>query len=78
MSTCIKVNSSGSWANLIPVVEPSRIESAKSACEALALACASDISFRVITDGEVVSVFHKRPRNNEPHGWHLPRSTGQA
>ncbi len=73
MSTCIKVNSSGSWANLVPVVGISRLESAKAACEALALASVGDISFRIVTDGEVVEVFHKKPRNGEPFGWHAPR-----
>lgn len=70
MSLCIKVNCSGSWANLIPVVGISRLESAKAACEALALASVGDISFRIIDNGQVVEQYHKKPRNGEPFGWH--------
>lgn len=74
MSLCIKVNCSGSWANLIPVVGISRLESAKAACEALALASLGDISFRIIDNGQVVEQFHKTPRNGDPFGWY--RSNG--
>lgn len=72
MATCIKVNSSGSWANLIPMVHASRFESAMAACEALALATMGDITFKVIKDGETFAVFHKYPRKGEPHGWYNP------
>lgn len=70
MSRCIKVNCSGSWANLIPCVIPERLESAMAACEVLAQASLSDISFRVIDNGQVVKSFQKQPRAGEPYGWH--------
>jgi hypothetical protein len=70
MAICIKVNSSGSWANLIPCVGISRLESAKAACEALALASQGDISFRIVQDGHISEQFHKMPRAGEPHGWY--------
>lgn len=73
MALCIKVNSAGSWANLVPCVELPRIEYAKAACEALALASVGDISFRIIRDGEVVDQFFKNPRNGQVFGWHAPR-----
>lgn len=70
---CIKVNCSGSWANLVPCVVPGRIEAAKAACEALAQASVGDIAFRIIDNGTVVEQFHKNPRNGEPFGWHHPK-----
>ncbi|WP_234082375.1 hypothetical protein [Azonexus sp. R2A61] len=73
MATCIKVNSSGAWANLIPMVHPSRLKSALAACEALALATKGDISFKVIKDGETTAVFHKYPRKGAPNNrWYNP------
>lgn len=74
MAICIKVNCSGSWANLIPCVGVSRLESAKAACEALALASLGDISFHIVRDGEIVELFNKKPRPGEPHGWHAPKA----
>lgn len=70
MSLCIKVNCSGSWANLIPCVEPGCIEAAKAACEALAHSSIGDISFRIIDNGQVVEQYHKKPRHGDPFGWH--------
>lgn len=72
MAICIKVNSSGSWANLVPVVATNRIEAAKAACEALALASVGDITFKIVQDGELVAQLHKVPRAGEPHGWYQP------
>jgi hypothetical protein len=72
MAICIKVNSSGSWANLIPCVGMPHLESAKAACEALAQASLGDISFKVVRDGETISQYHKVPRAGEPHGWYAP------
>lgn len=72
MATCIKVNSSGSWANLVPVVATNRIEAAKAACEALALASVGDIAFKIVQDGETIAQLHKVPRAGEPHGWYQP------
>lgn len=72
MATCIKVNSSGSWANLVPVVATNRIEAAKAACEALALASVGDIAFKIVQDGEPIAQLHKVPRAGEPHGWYNP------
>lgn len=72
MSTCIKVNSSGSWANLLPMVHPMYLGDALAACEALALANRGDITFKVIKDGADFAIFHKFPRKGEPHGWYNP------
>jgi hypothetical protein len=73
MAICIKVNSSGSWANLIPVVSALELDVAKLACADLAQASVGDVSFKVVRDGETIAQFHKMPRVGEPHGWYSPR-----
>lgn len=75
----IKVNVSGSWANLVSCA-PKRLGEVKVACEQLATAHLGPIAFKVIdTDrGITVEQFSNPPRTGEPYGWHAPRVPGVA
>lgn len=70
----IKVNVSGSWANLC-TSPPDRLEAVKVACEQLAFALDHGIVFKVIdcASESVVALYNNRPKAGEPHGWHAPR-----
>lgn len=70
----IKVNVSGSWANLL-TFSSSRLGEVKAACEHLASAQLGPIAFKVIDGdtGATVEQFTQPPRAGEPHGWHTPR-----
>jgi len=81
----IKVNTAGSWANLVSC-PPDRLDAVKDACARLAAildavkdACARlaaildhGIAFKVIDAAteKVVAHFNTRPRAGEPHGWY--------
>lgn len=69
----IKVNVSGSWANLCSC-PPDRLDAVKAACEQLAFALDHGIVFRVIAfqTEAVVLQFNNKPRRGEPHGWYVP------
>lgn len=70
----VKVNTSGSWANLV-TCSPLSLGKVKVACEQLASAQLGAIAFKVI-DGDnahVVAQYNSRPRPGEPHGWYAPR-----
>lgn len=69
----IKVNVSGSWANLCSS-PPDRLEAVKAACEQLAFALDHGIVFKIIDcqTEQVVALYNNRPRPSEPHGWHQP------
>lgn len=71
----IKVNSSGSWANLCSC-PPERLGDVEAACEQLAFALDHGIVFKVLdcASETVVALFNNRPKPGEPHGWHaMPR-----
>lgn len=71
----IKVNVSGSWANLCSS-PPERLEAVKVACEQLAFALDHGIVFKVIDckSDQVVALYNNRPKPGEPHGWHAPKT----
>lgn len=69
----IKVNVSGSWANLCNS-PPEKLEAVKTACEQLAFVLDHGIVFKVIdcqTD-TVAFQYNNRPRGIEPRGWYVP------
>jgi hypothetical protein len=69
----IKVNVSGSWANLCDC-PPDRLDAVKGACEQLAGVLDHGIVFRVI-DRQTEAVafqFNNKPRTGEPRGWYVP------
>ena len=70
----IKVNVSGSWANLV-AVSPKRLGEVKAACEALAAAHLGPISFKVVDNDQGITTeqFSHPPRTGEPHGWYVPK-----
>lgn len=71
----VKVNVSGSWANLCSC-PPDKLDAVKAACEQLAFALDHGIVFKVLdcqTDA-VAAQFNNRPRVGEPHGWHVPKA----
>ncbi len=66
----VKVNCSGSWANLIHC-DANRLPGVKAACEDLAKAHGGSISFKVIdAAGDTVAFYNSQPRQREPHGWY--------
>lgn len=69
----IKVNVSGSWANLL-TCSPSRLGEVQAACEQMASAHLGTIAFKAIDGdtGRTVAQFINRPKAGEPHGWHAP------
>lgn len=69
----IKVNVSGSWANLCSC-PPDRLDAVKAACEQLAFALDHGIVFKVLDcKTEAVALqFNNQPRTGEPHGWYVP------
>lgn len=71
----IKVNVSGSWANLCSC-PPEKLDAVKAACEQLAFALDHGIVFKVIdcASETVAALYNKRPRTGEPHGWHVPQA----
>lgn len=70
----IKVNVSGSWANLCSC-PPERLDAVKTACESLASAIDHGIVFKVIDckTNVIAATYNNRPRPGELHGWHAPR-----
>jgi len=70
----IKVNVSGSWANLCSC-PAQRLEAVREACERLAFALDHGIIFKVIdcASNTVSVLYNSRPKAGEPHGWHAPR-----
>ncbi len=70
----IKVNVSGSWANLCSS-PAEKLGEVKAACEQLAFALDHGIVFKVLDckTEQVVALFNNRPKAGEPHGWHAPR-----
>lgn len=72
----IKVNTAGSWANLVSFA-PTRLGEVKAACEQLAAHHLGPIAFKVI-DGDTsqtLEQFNSIPRAGEPHGWYAQRRT---
>lgn len=70
----IKVNTAGSWANLVSCPRD-RLDAVKAACEALAAVCNHGIAFKAVdaASGDIVARF-----NNKPHGWYsICRPTGR-
>ncbi len=69
----IKVNVSGSWANLCDC-PLHRLEAVKAACELLAACLDHGIAFKVIdaASGLSVAQFNNKPRPGEPAGWYVP------
>jgi hypothetical protein len=69
----IKVNVSGSWANLCSA-PPERIAAVMVACESLAAALDHGIVFKVIDAASEATAwqFNSRPKPGEPHGWYVP------
>lgn len=70
----IKVNVSGSWANLCSS-PPDRLDAVKAACEQLAFALDHGIVFKIIDCQTEQTCLHysNRPKAGEPHGWHAPK-----
>lgn len=70
----IKVNASGSWANLVSC-PPDRLDAVKAACEQLASACDHGLAFKILDcqTEQVVAHYNNRPRTGEPHGWYRPQ-----
>lgn len=70
----IKVNTAGSWANLV-TCPPDRLDACKAACETLAHAHGGSVSYKVVdaASGDVFELFCSKPRKGEPHGWHRPK-----
>lgn len=71
----IKVNVSGSWANLCSC-PPEKLDAVKAACEQLASALDHGIAFKVLDcqSEAVVAQYNNRPRAGEPNGWHVPKA----
>lgn len=69
----IKVNVSGSWANLCSC-PPEKLDAVKAACEQIACVLDHGIVFKVIDcqSETVVGQYNNRPRTGEPHGWYVP------
>lgn len=69
----IKVNTRGSWANLVSC-PPDKLDAVKDACAQLAFYLDHGIAFKVIdaASGTTVWSFNNRPSSGEPHGWHIP------
>lgn len=69
----IKVNVSGSWANLCSCPHD-RIGAVMAACEQLAYALDHGIVFKVIdaSNQAVNAQYNNQPRAGEPHGWYRP------
>jgi hypothetical protein len=69
----IKVNTAGSWANLVSC-PPDRLDAVQDACARLAAIIDHGIAFKVIdaASDKVIAQFNARPRANEPHGWYAP------
>lgn len=69
----IKVNVSGSWANLCSC-PPEKLDAVKAACEQIACVLDHGIVFKVIDcQSEAVAFqFNNKPRTGEPHGWYVP------
>lgn len=74
----IKVNSSGSWANLVSC-PPDKLDAVKEACHQLARLLDHGIAFKVLdcASEQVVAFYNSHPRHGEPHGWHVPKQIGQ-
>lgn len=72
----IKINVSGSWANLVSCA-PKRLGEVKAACEQLAAAHLGPVAFKVIDGdtGRTLEQFSHPPRASEPHGWYVPQRT---
>lgn len=72
----IKVNVSGSWANLVSFA-PNRAGEVKAACELLAAHHLGPIAFKCIDGdtGQTLAQFSSIPRAGEPHGWYAPKRT---
>ena len=66
----IKVNVSGSWANLCSC-PPDRLDAVKAACETLAAALDHGVAFEV-SSRMLVAIFNSRRRGGQPHGWYAP------
>lgn len=73
MRYAIKVNTAGSWANLVSCL-PEALDAVKLACEDLARAIDHGIAFKVIDckTAQVVALYNNKPRAGQAHGWHLP------
>lgn len=70
----IKVNVSGSWANLRPVRQSAWVKSRPPARRSLPLHLGA-ISFKVVDNDQGITTeqFSQPPRAGEPHGWYIPR-----
>lgn len=69
----VKVNSAGSWANLVSC-PPEKLDAVMEACHQLAAVLDHGIAFKVLDcrSEAVVATYNSRPRSHEPHGWHRP------
>lgn len=69
----VKVNVSGSWANMVNCPEH-KLDDVKEACQRLAEICGHGIAFKIIDNWERVDafMFNSKPRSGEPHGWYRP------
>lgn len=69
----VKVNTAGSWANLLSC-PPEKLDAVMDACHQLARLLDHGIAFKVLdcTTEKLVAAYNSRPRSNEPHGWHQP------
>lgn len=69
----IKVNVSGSWANLV-TVSPVRLGEVQEACLQLAANHLGSVSFKAIDSdsGAVIAQLNSPAKPGQPHGWHSP------
>ena len=75
----VKVNTAGSWANLVSC-PPDRLDAVQDACARIAAIIDHGIAFKVIDAASEATVyaFNNRPRAGEPHGWYVPYQPGSA
>lgn len=70
----VKINSNGSWANLVSCTSD-RLEELKGACEVLADLNGSRVGFKVLeSGGAVVAEFVRFPWPGQPQRWIVPGS----
>jgi hypothetical protein len=70
----IKVNASGSWANLL-TCPPARLAEVQEACLVLARHHLGSVSFKALDGdtGAVVLQLISPPKPGQPFGWHAPK-----
>lgn len=70
----IKVNVSGSWANLVVCLER-KLAECKMACEVLGAANRGQAAFKVYDHetGQLLEQYFTKPAAGQRYGWHAPQ-----